>query len=230
MAVQLLKRLKFQFYTIKAKAERPIKVVIKGLPRNTNPEEIKQDLELLEYTPERVNQLIGRKNKRPLPIFLITLPRNLDNLKIFDLKPLSYLSIRVEGYDDNWKEAIIFPINKPGKDPHLASSYRPITHWPKTHHPDEEPKPRLPDSIARPIANMPLSRKENTTFALPSIIDSHDMGLRTVFTVQTPKRKRLFNDKRRVHTRKELAGDSSPKCCLLFYSVARQRATMLDFM
>ncbi|GFX39055.1 transposable element Tc3 transposase [Trichonephila clavipes] len=63
----------------------------------------------------------------------------------------------------------------------------------KNHHPDEEPKPRVPDSIARPITNMPLSRMENTTFAMPSIIDSHDMGLRTVFTVRTPKRKRLFN-------------------------------------
>ncbi|GFU89270.1 transposable element Tcb2 transposase [Trichonephila clavipes] len=99
LVVQLLKRLKFQFYTIKAKAECPIKVVIKGFPRTTNPEEIKQDLEMLRYTPERVNQLIGRKTKRALPIFLITLPRNLDNLKIFDLKILSYLSIRVEGYD-----------------------------------------------------------------------------------------------------------------------------------
>ncbi|GFV65267.1 uncharacterized protein TNCV_4572671 [Trichonephila clavipes] len=69
----------------------------------------------------------------------------------------------------------------------------PRRYKPKTHHPDEEPKPRLPDSIARPITNMPLSRMENTTFAMPSIIDSHDMGLRTVFTVQTPKRKRLFN-------------------------------------
>ncbi|GFX66542.1 probable RNA-directed DNA polymerase from transposon BS [Trichonephila clavipes] len=99
MAVQHLTMLVFQFYTIKSKAERPIKVVIKGLPRNTNPEEIKQDLEILGYTPDRVNQLIGRKNKRPLPIFLITLPRNLDNLKIFDLKTINYLSIRVEGYD-----------------------------------------------------------------------------------------------------------------------------------
>ncbi|GFW96286.1 PRE_C2HC domain-containing protein [Trichonephila clavipes] len=69
MAVQHLTMLDFQFYTIKSKAERPIKVVIKGLPRNTNPEEIKQDLEILGYTPDRVNQLIGRKNKRPLPIF-----------------------------------------------------------------------------------------------------------------------------------------------------------------
>ncbi|GFU72290.1 uncharacterized protein TNCV_1136191 [Trichonephila clavipes] len=99
LVVQLLKKLKFQFYTIKAKAEHPIKVVIKGLPRTTNPEEIKQDLELLGFTPERVNQLIGRKTKRALSIFLITLPRNSDNLKIFDLKTFSYLSIRVEGYD-----------------------------------------------------------------------------------------------------------------------------------
>ncbi|GFU47415.1 nucleic-acid-binding protein from transposon X-element [Trichonephila clavipes] len=99
-AVQLLKKLKYQFYTFKSKAERPIKVVIKGIPRKTDPEEIKQDLELLGYTPDRVNQLIGRKTKRTLPIFfLITLPRNLDNLKIFDLKTLGYLSIRVEGYD-----------------------------------------------------------------------------------------------------------------------------------
>ncbi|GFW52963.1 probable RNA-directed DNA polymerase from transposon X-element [Trichonephila clavipes] len=98
-AVQFLREHKFQFSTIKSKAERPIKVVIKGLPRTTNPEEIKEDLELLGYTPDRVNQLVGRKTKRALPIFLITLPRNLDNLKIFDLKTLSYLSIRVEGYN-----------------------------------------------------------------------------------------------------------------------------------
>ncbi|GFW33071.1 hypothetical protein TNCV_2110011 [Trichonephila clavipes] len=57
----------------------------------------------------------------------------------------------------------------------------------KTLHPDEEPKPRLPDSIARPITNMPLSRMENTPFVKPSIIDFHDMGLRTVLTVRTPK-------------------------------------------
>ncbi|GFV39668.1 hypothetical protein TNCV_4183731 [Trichonephila clavipes] len=29
---------------------------------------------------------------------------------------------------------------------------------------------------------MPLSRMENTTFAKPSITDSHDMGLRTVYS------------------------------------------------
>ncbi|GFW85933.1 hypothetical protein TNCV_1967421 [Trichonephila clavipes] len=65
----------------------------------------------------------------------------------------------------------------------------------KTFHPDEEPLPRLPDSIARPIAIMPLSRMENTNFAMPSIIDSHDMGLRTVYSPDTQKKtpiQRLF--------------------------------------
>ncbi|GFU56677.1 probable RNA-directed DNA polymerase from transposon X-element [Trichonephila clavipes] len=35
--------------------------------------------------------------------------------------------LKLKNYLHNWKEAIIFPINKPGKDPHLATSYRPIS-------------------------------------------------------------------------------------------------------
>ncbi|GFX04285.1 hypothetical protein TNCV_3974341 [Trichonephila clavipes] len=34
---------------------------------------------------------------------------------------------------------------------------------------------------------MPLSRMENTTFAMPSIIDSHDMELRTVYSPDARK-------------------------------------------
>ncbi|GFV62083.1 transposable element Tcb1 transposase [Trichonephila clavipes] len=35
---------------------------------------------------------------------------------------------------------------------------------------------------------MPFSRMENTTFAMPNIIDSHDMGLKTVLQSRCPKR------------------------------------------
>ncbi|GFT35959.1 hypothetical protein TNCV_717321 [Trichonephila clavipes] len=42
--------------------------------------------------------------------------------------------------------------------------------------------PKVLDSIARQIAVIPLSKMENTTFAMSSIIDSHDMGLRTVYS------------------------------------------------
>ncbi|GFT65805.1 hypothetical protein TNCV_729361 [Trichonephila clavipes] len=34
---------------------------------------------------------------------------------------------------------------------------------------------------------MPLSRMLNSTFAMPNIIDSHDMGLRTVLQSRRPK-------------------------------------------
>ncbi|GFV14196.1 hypothetical protein TNCV_526701 [Trichonephila clavipes] len=55
---------------------------------------------------------------------------NLSRLKIL---MLAWCAVEVNKilkfnhFPDNWKEAIIFPINKPGKDPHLATSYRPIS-------------------------------------------------------------------------------------------------------
>ncbi|GFW65495.1 probable RNA-directed DNA polymerase from transposon X-element [Trichonephila clavipes] len=54
-------------------------------------------------------------------------------LKNFPIKLILILTILINKilkfnhFPDNWKEAIIFPINKPGKDPHLSSSYRPIS-------------------------------------------------------------------------------------------------------
>ncbi|GFX02801.1 probable RNA-directed DNA polymerase from transposon X-element [Trichonephila clavipes] len=54
-------------------------------------------------------------------------------LKNFPIKLILILTILINKilkfnhFPDNWKEAIIFPINKPVKDPHLASCYRPIS-------------------------------------------------------------------------------------------------------
>ncbi|GFV26725.1 RNA-directed DNA polymerase from mobile element jockey [Trichonephila clavipes] len=79
--------------------ERPIKVVIKGFPKKANPEDIKKDLEKEGFEPERVTQLVGRRTKQLLPIFQVTLPRTIENLKIFDLKTLAHLNITVDGYN-----------------------------------------------------------------------------------------------------------------------------------
>ncbi|GFV40454.1 hypothetical protein TNCV_4494111 [Trichonephila clavipes] len=89
----------------------------------------------------------------------------------------------------NWSQCSLYPASNQKATSKLTAKPKNS----KTFHPDEAPEPRLPDSIVRPIAIMPLSRMENTTFVMPSIIDYHDMGLRTVFTVRTPKGKRLFN-------------------------------------
>ncbi|GFV58272.1 nucleic-acid-binding protein from transposon X-element [Trichonephila clavipes] len=96
---QTLIELGYRFYVISPKNERPIKVVIKGFPKKANPEEIKKDLEKEGFEPERVTQLVGRRTKQLLPIFQVTLPRTIENLKIFDLKTLAHLNITVDGYN-----------------------------------------------------------------------------------------------------------------------------------
>ncbi|GFW26940.1 hypothetical protein TNCV_1377801 [Trichonephila clavipes] len=88
----LLDNVKFPHYTITPKTQRLIKVVIKGLPHDTKSSDISNDLIDLGFSVDRVTQLKGNISKQLLPIFLITLPRNLTNAKIFDLKTLSYLS------------------------------------------------------------------------------------------------------------------------------------------
>ncbi|GFX08149.1 nucleic-acid-binding protein from transposon X-element [Trichonephila clavipes] len=94
-----LKKIQYQFYSIKLKAERPIKVVIKGLPKKAKPEDIEKDLIDLGFTVDRVSQLIGKITNQPLPVFLVSLPRNMTNANIFKLDKLSFLNVTVEGYD-----------------------------------------------------------------------------------------------------------------------------------
>ncbi|GFU76546.1 nucleic-acid-binding protein from transposon X-element [Trichonephila clavipes] len=88
----------FEFYCIKPKLDKPIKVVIKGLPILSKTQDILSDIEKEGFSVEKVSQFISKKHKGPLPFVLITLPRNADNLKIFDLKTLGYLQVRVEGF------------------------------------------------------------------------------------------------------------------------------------
>ncbi|GFX43048.1 nucleic-acid-binding protein from transposon X-element [Trichonephila clavipes] len=97
--IKFLEIVDFEFYAIRAKSERPIKVVIKGLPRDTDPNNIHHELVMLGYTVDKVTQLTGRITKQKLPVFLITLPRNIHNSKIFDLNRLCYLVVNVEGYE-----------------------------------------------------------------------------------------------------------------------------------
>ncbi|GFU76489.1 nucleic-acid-binding protein from transposon X-element [Trichonephila clavipes] len=94
-----VEKLKYQFFTIKPKHERPIKVVVKGLPKNTETRDIHENLIELGFTVDKVTQLVGKITKQPLPVFLINLPRNIHNLKIFHLTLLCYITVRVEGYD-----------------------------------------------------------------------------------------------------------------------------------
>ncbi|GFX66174.1 RNA-directed DNA polymerase from mobile element jockey [Trichonephila clavipes] len=65
--IHLLEILDYEFHVIPSKAERPIKIVIKGLPRDTPLTNIHNELETLGFTIDKVSQLTGRITKQPLP-------------------------------------------------------------------------------------------------------------------------------------------------------------------
>ncbi|GFU80953.1 nucleic-acid-binding protein from transposon X-element [Trichonephila clavipes] len=97
--IQFLKTdIDFEFYVIDVKKDKPIKAVIKGLPNSSKTDDITSDLADVGFKIESCTQLTSKRTKKPLPIFLIILPRNAHNSKIFDLTHLSYLQVRVEGY------------------------------------------------------------------------------------------------------------------------------------
>ncbi|GFU64607.1 nucleic-acid-binding protein from transposon X-element [Trichonephila clavipes] len=97
--IQYLKTdIEFEFYVIDNKKEKPIKAVIKGLPSSSKIEDITSDLADEGYQIESCTQLISKRTKKSLPFFLVILPRNAHNSKIFDLTYLSYLQVKVEGY------------------------------------------------------------------------------------------------------------------------------------
>ncbi|GFW95196.1 hypothetical protein TNCV_314001 [Trichonephila clavipes] len=79
--IEFLEIVDFEFYAIRAKSERPIKVVITYLV--TRKPTTSNELVMLGYTVDKVSQLTGRITKQKLPVFLITLPRNINNSKNF---------------------------------------------------------------------------------------------------------------------------------------------------
>ncbi|GFT12066.1 uncharacterized protein TNCV_726531 [Trichonephila clavipes] len=88
----------FEFFSLKPKPIKPIKIVIKGLPIFTKTHQIQYDLEEEGFTIENVSQLISKKTKTALPFFQVTLPRNANNQKIFDLKTVGYMQVKIESY------------------------------------------------------------------------------------------------------------------------------------
>ncbi|GFU09191.1 hypothetical protein TNCV_1122111 [Trichonephila clavipes] len=60
---RILELLKYEFYSITPKSERPIKVVIKGLPKVSKILDVRNDLLDLGLTVDRVSQLTGEESQ-----------------------------------------------------------------------------------------------------------------------------------------------------------------------
>ncbi|GFW18319.1 nucleic-acid-binding protein from transposon X-element [Trichonephila clavipes] len=76
--------------------EKDLKAVIRGMPSNTPPQEIIDDLLTYGITVNVCHAMANRKTGMPMPLFLVILPRSDINRNIFNLTDLCYLKIKVE--------------------------------------------------------------------------------------------------------------------------------------
>ncbi|GFT46013.1 hypothetical protein TNCV_3535701 [Trichonephila clavipes] len=83
----------FEFFVIDRKIIKPIKAIIKGLPSSSNINDITNDLAEVGFQIESCTQLTSKRTKKTLPYFLLILPRNDKNSKIFDIAKLGCLQL-----------------------------------------------------------------------------------------------------------------------------------------
>ncbi|GFV62857.1 nucleic-acid-binding protein from transposon X-element [Trichonephila clavipes] len=89
-----------EFYSVPPLSDRPLKVVIKGLPKSTPTDEIKEDLLNQGVPVMKVSQLTQRKSKFPLPIFLVEVIKHDEGATdIYEISKCCYMSVVLDTFN-----------------------------------------------------------------------------------------------------------------------------------
>ncbi|GBN34183.1 hypothetical protein AVEN_138972-1 [Araneus ventricosus] len=88
-----------EYFVFTPKWQRLIKIVIKNLPWESKPNEIKALLEEIHnFEVEKVVQLTSLRTKRPLRLFQVTLPNTENNKRIWEVSQILYMKVEIEKY------------------------------------------------------------------------------------------------------------------------------------
>ncbi|GFT78221.1 nucleic-acid-binding protein from transposon X-element [Trichonephila clavipes] len=87
---------KLESFTYQLDEEKDLKAVIRGMRSDTPAQEIIDNLRTYGITVNVCHAMTSRKTGKPLPLFLVILPRSDLNINIFNLTDLCYLKIMVE--------------------------------------------------------------------------------------------------------------------------------------
>ncbi|GFU70421.1 uncharacterized protein TNCV_3442381 [Trichonephila clavipes] len=93
-----LKDKNLEFYTIEPPLSRPLKLVIKGLPDDIDPEDIKKDLISKRIKIVKTTQLKRFISKTPLPIYMIEIERDENVNDIFQVRSCLYMQIKIDPF------------------------------------------------------------------------------------------------------------------------------------
>ncbi|GFX50039.1 nucleic-acid-binding protein from transposon X-element [Trichonephila clavipes] len=88
-----------EFKSFMLKQDRPVKVVIRGLPSNTEPEEIKAEIETEGFQVLKISQMKNFRTKAPMPLFYLQIQNGADAAKIYDFTELFGTRIEVKPFD-----------------------------------------------------------------------------------------------------------------------------------
>ncbi|GBM42872.1 hypothetical protein AVEN_245699-1 [Araneus ventricosus] len=91
---------KKEYFVIPGRAVKPIKIVIKGLPKDMDLDDIKTELVSKKFRVEKANQLKKYKTGEPLNIYQIQLIPTENIHEVYKLDTLSYHFISVEPYEN----------------------------------------------------------------------------------------------------------------------------------
>jgi predicted Zn-ribbon and HTH transcriptional regulator len=87
---------KVEFHTYTFDEDKIIRAVLRPVPTDIDPEEVKQDLEAQGYHPVKVSRMVRTRGKKAMPLILVEVPPS--KKKIFvDLKAVLSLMVTVEG-------------------------------------------------------------------------------------------------------------------------------------
>jgi len=92
---KFLEEEKIPFHTFQLQQDKPLKVVIRGIPADVDTEPLKAELKEKGLPVIAVARMSNRL-KKPMPLLLVTLSREQKAKEIFNLTSLSYLRVSVE--------------------------------------------------------------------------------------------------------------------------------------
>ncbi|GFU38171.1 uncharacterized protein TNCV_4328631 [Trichonephila clavipes] len=93
-----LKAKELEHYVIEPPSTRPLKLVIKGLPDNIDPVDIKNDLIAKGINIIKIAQLRKFITKTPLPIYMIEIARDEHVNDIFQVRSCLYMQIKLDPF------------------------------------------------------------------------------------------------------------------------------------
>ncbi|GBL68799.1 hypothetical protein AVEN_70036-1 [Araneus ventricosus] len=88
--------------------DRPIKIVIKQLSEDTDPQDIVEDLSSRGYVINRISQMRNYKLKKPLPMFLLEIKKTENYKNIYNERNICYFRTKIETYRRKPKAIICY--------------------------------------------------------------------------------------------------------------------------